>query len=100
MAAGKSIPSPRSLSQFLKPGLRIRAVYHASQIAQPLRRVVAVSPNVVLRDFGVQGKKAIHGPGLGEDISGMAKLRRFDDDGFFNVKDVFIPKQIDPACAA
>jgi hypothetical protein len=30
----------------------------------------------------------------------MAKLRGFDDHGFLNVENVFIPKQIDPACPA
>jgi hypothetical protein len=40
---------------------------HAPQKAQPFGCIVAVSPDVVLRDLGVQGKKAVHAPGLGED---------------------------------
>src|SRR5664280_1495251 len=38
--------------------------------------------------------------GFSEDVSRVAKLGGFDDDGFLNIEDVFIPKQIDPACPA
>ena len=84
---------PRSLSQFLKPGLRIRAVYHASQIAQALGCIVAISPNVVLSDFGVQGKKTVHAPGFSKYIGRVAKLRGFNDNSFLNVENVFLAKR-------
>ncbi len=73
---------------------------HAAQKTQPLGRIVAVSPNVVLRDLGIQSEKAIHAPGFGEDVSRVAELRGFDDHGFLNVENVFFPKEIDPACPA
>ena len=73
---------------------------HAPQKAQPLGRIVAVPPDVVLRDLGVQSEKGIHAPGFGKDVSRVAKLRGFDNDGFLNVENVFLPKQIDPARAA
>ncbi len=73
---------------------------HAPQKAHPLGCIIAVSPDVVLRDLGVQSEKGIQVPGLGEDVSRVAKLRGFDDDGFLNIENVFIPKQIDPACPA
>jgi hypothetical protein len=63
-----------ALSDFLEPYSRISAVNHAPQKARPLGRIVAVSPNVVLGDLGVQGKKTVHPLGFGEDISCMAKL--------------------------
>src|SRR5208283_2172657 len=68
--------------------------------SEPLGCIIAVSPDVVLRDLGIQGEKGIQVPGLGKDVSRVAKLRGFDDHGFLNVEDVFIPKQIDPACPA
>ena len=91
---------PDVLSDLLEPRSRIGAVNHTSQKTEVLGCIVAVSPNVVLRNLGVQGKKGIHAPGLGEDVGGVAKLRRFDDDSLLNVKNVFIPKQIDPARTA
>lgn len=48
-------------------------------------------------DLGVQSEKAIHNPGLGEDVSRVAQLRAFDDNSFLNVENVFIAKQTDPA---
>ncbi len=83
---------PGALSDFLEPRSLIRAMNHAPQKAKPFGCIVAVSPDVVLRDLGVQGKKGIHVPRLGEDVSRVAKLRGFDDHGFLNVEDVFIPK--------
>ena len=65
---------------------------HAPQKAQPLGCVVAVPTDVVLRDLGVQSEKGIHAPGLGKDVSRVAELRGFDDNGFLNVENVFIPK--------
>src|SRR5664280_3359141 len=73
---------------------------YTPQESEPLGCIIAVSPDVVLRDLGVQSEKGIHAPGLGEDVSRVAKLRSFDDDAFLNVENVFIPKQIDPACPA
>src|SRR5271157_2665880 len=73
---------------------------YTPQEPEPLGCIVAISPDVVLRDLGVQGKKGINIPGFGEDVSCMAKLRGFDDYGFLHVEDVFPPKQIDPACPA
>ena len=55
---------PDALSDFLEPRSWIGAVDHAPQKAQALGGVVAVSPDVVLRDLDVQGKKGIHAPGL------------------------------------
>ena len=73
---------------------------HAAEKAQPFGCIVAVSTDVVLRGPGVQGKKGIHAPRLGEDVSRVAKLRGFYDDGFLDVENVFLPKQIEPACPA
>jgi len=89
-----------SLPNFPEPHPGVGAVNHAPQKAEPLGGIVAVSPNVVLRDLCVQGKKAIHAPGLGKYISRVAKLRGFDDHCFLYVEDVLIPKQIDSARAA
>jgi hypothetical protein len=89
-----------ALPDFPEPCSRIRTVNHAAEKTQPFGGIVAVSPDVVLRDLGVQGKKGIHAAGFGEDVSRMAKLWGFDDHGFLNIEDVFIPKQIDPACPA
>ena len=47
-------PLTDALSDFLEPRLGIGAVNHAPQKAQPLGGVVAVSPDVVLSDLGVQ----------------------------------------------
>src|SRR5271157_4683201 len=73
---------------------------HPPQKAQPFGGIIAVPTDVVLRDLGVQSEKGIHVPGLGEDVSRVAKLRSFDDNAFLNVENVFLPKQIDPACPA
>src|SRR5208283_2693657 len=88
------------LPDFLEPRPGVGTVNYAPQKAQALGCIVAVSPDVVLRDLGVQGKKGIHAPGLGKDVSRVAKLRGFDDHGFLHVENVFLPKQIDPACPA
>src|SRR5271157_4624165 len=87
-----------ALPQFLEPRSWIRAVNHAPQKAQSLSCIVAVPADVVLCGLGVQSEKVIHAPGLGEDVSRVAKLRGFDDDSFLKVENVFVPKQIDPAC--
>jgi len=90
-----------ALFDFLEPCSWIGAVNHAAQKAEPFGCIVAVPPDVVLRDLGVQSEKGIHAPRLGEDVSRVAKLRGFNDHGFLNVENVFIPKQIDstrPAC--
>src|ERR1019366_895536 len=91
---------PYPLSDFLEPRSWIGAVDHPPQKAQALGCIVVVPTDVVLRGLGVQGKKGIHAPRLGEDVSRVAKLRGFDDHGFLNVEDIFLPKQIDPACPA
>src|SRR5271165_6006538 len=91
---------PDTLPDFLEPHSWVGAVNHAPQKAQPLGCIIAVSPDVVLRDLGVQGEKGIQVPGFGKDVSRVAKLRGFDDHGFLHVEDVFLPKQIDPACPA
>src|ERR1019366_9502689 len=91
---------PYPLSDFLEPRSWIGAVDHPPQKAQALGCIVVVPTDVVLRGLGVQGKKGIHAPRLGEDVSRVAKLRGFYDDGFLNVENVFLPKQIDPACPA
>src|SRR5271157_5644659 len=88
---------PCALSDFLEPGSRVGTVNHAAEKAQPFGCIIAVSPDVVLRDLGVQSEKGIQVPGFGKDVSRVAKLRGFDDHGFLNIEDVFIPKQIDPA---
>ena len=93
-------PLPHALPDFPEPCSGTRAVNHAPQKAQPLGGVVAVSPNVVLRDLGVQSEKGIHASGLGEDLSRVAKLRGFDDDSFLNVEDIFVAKQVHSACPA
>src|SRR5271165_4427548 len=89
-----------ALVDFLEPRSLIGAMNHTAQKAEPFGCIVAIPPNVVLRDLGVQGKKTVHTSRLGEDVSRVAKLRGFYDDGFLNVEDVFLPKQIDPACPA
>src|SRR5271165_3041058 len=89
-----------ALPDFLEPRSWISAVNHAPQNALSLGCIIAVSPDVVLRDLGVQREKAIHAPGLGEHVSRVSELWGFDDDGFLNVEDVFVPKQIDSACPA
>src|SRR5271157_3543436 len=91
---------PYALPHFLEPRPGIGAMNHAAEKAQSLGCIVAVPPDVVLRDLGVQSEKGIHAPGLGEDVSRVAKLRGFDDDGFLNVENVLISKQIDPTCPA
>jgi len=83
------------LPDLLEPRPGVGAVNHAPQKAQALGCIVAVPPNMFLRDLGVQGEEAVHAPRFGEDISCMAELWGFDDDGFLNVEDVFLPKQID-----
>jgi len=75
-------------------------VNHTPQKAELFSGVVPVPSNVVLRGLGIQSEKAIHVPWIGKDVSRMAKLRGFDDNGFLNVENVFIPKQIDLACPA
>ena len=91
---------PRSLPEFLKPGFRIRAMNHPPQKTQPFGCIVAISSNVVLGDLGVEGKKAVHASGLAEDVSRVAQLRSFDDDGFLYIENVFVAKQIGPECPA
>src|SRR5271157_5945640 len=87
----------RALPDFLEPSSWIGAMNDAAQKAQALGCIVAVPPNVVLCDLGVQGEKGIQVPGFGKDVSRVAKLRGFDDHGFLNFENVFIPKKIDPA---
>src|SRR5271157_3136457 len=91
---------PCALSDFLEPCSWICAMNHPPQKAQPFGGIIAVPTDVVLRDLGVQSEKGIYVPGLGENVSRVAKLRSFDDDAFLNVENVFLPKQIDPARAA
>jgi hypothetical protein len=50
---------PGALSDFLEPRSWIGAMNHAPQKAQPLGSVVAVPPDVVLRDLDVQSEKGI-----------------------------------------
>ena len=98
LSRGREVDSlAHALPDFLEPSPGIGAVNHAPQKAQALGYVVAVSPNVVLGDLGVQGKKTVHAPGFGEDISCMAKLRGFDDNSFLDIENVFLTKQVDPA---
>ena len=68
-----SLPCP--LPDFLQPCSWICAMNHPPQKAQPFGGIIAVPADVVLRDLGVQGEKDIHVPGLGEDVSRVAKLR-------------------------
>ena len=63
---------------------------------QPLRCIIAVPPNVVLRDLGVKGKKAVHRPRFRENVRRVAQLRSFNDNRSLNVENVFVAKQIDP----
>ena len=70
---------------------------HPPQKTQPFGCIVAIPSNVVLGDLGVEGKKAVHASGLAEDVSRVAQLRSFDDDGFLYIENVFVAKQIDPA---
>ena len=65
---------------------------HAPQKGQPLGCIIAVSPDIVLRDLDVQSKKTVHAPGFGEDVRRVAELRGFDDYSFLNVENIFIPK--------
>src|ERR1039458_460633 len=91
---------PGALSDFLEPRSWIGAMNYTPQESEPLGCIIAVSPEVVLRDLGIQGEKGIQVPGLGEDLRCVSKLRGFYDDGFLDVENVFRPKQIDPACPA
>ena len=92
-----SIPSPNAQPDFFEPRPGVGAVNRAPQKTQALGYLVAVSPNVVLGDLGAQGKKTVHARAFGEDISGMAKLRGFDNNGFLDVENAFLAKQVDPA---
>jgi len=85
------------LPDFLEPRPGTGAVNDAPQKAQVLGCIVAISPNVVLSDFGVQGKKTVHAPWFSKYISRVAKLRGFDDNSFLNVENLFLAKQVDPA---
>src|SRR5271166_4710892 len=89
-----------ALPYFPQPCSRIGAVNHASEKAQPFCCIIAVPTDVVLGDLRIQSEKGIHASGLGEDVSRMAKLRGFYGHGFLHVENVFLPKQIDPACPA
>src|SRR5271166_695294 len=93
-------PLPHALPDFPEPCSGTRAVNHAPQKAQPLGGVVAVSPDVVLRDLGIQGEKGIHASGPGEHVSRVAQLRGLHNDRLLNLENVFLPKQINPACPA
>jgi len=73
---------------------------HASQKLKVLGCIVAVPPDVILCDLGVESKKAIHASGPGEDVCSMAQLRSFNHNRFLNVENVFGSKQIDPARSA
>jgi hypothetical protein len=86
-----------SFSHFLEPRSGIAAMNDPLQKAQPLGNIVPIPPNVILRDLGVQGKKAVHAPGFGEHVCGVAVLGNFDDNSFLHLEDVFVAKQIDPA---
>jgi len=46
-----------ALPNFLEPSSWISAMNHAPQKAQPLGCIIAVSPDIVLRDLGVQSEK-------------------------------------------
>src|SRR5208337_56219 len=98
--SGKVDALSYTLADFLEPSSWIDPVNHAPQKSQPLGRIVTVSPDVVLRNLGVQSEKAIHVPRLTEDVRRVAKLRGFDHDGLLNIENVLFPKQVDPACPA
>jgi hypothetical protein len=56
---GRKVDSlSHALPNFLEPSSWISAMNHAFQKAQPLGCIIAVSPDVVLRDLGVQSEKA------------------------------------------
>ena len=93
-------PLPHALPDFPEPCSGTRAVNHAPQKAEPFGGIVSVSSNFVLRDLGVQGEKGIHASGLGEDVSRVAQLRGLHNDRLLNLENVFLPKQINPACPA
>jgi hypothetical protein len=71
-------------------------VNHARQKAQSLGCIVAIPPDIVLRDPGVKSKEAVHVSGFGKDVGRVSQLWSFDDDGFLSLENVFIPKQINP----
>ena len=87
----------QALPDLLEPNSGIRTVDDASQKSEPLSGIVAVPPNVVLGDLGIQGKKTVHIPRFGEYISRVAELRGFDDDSFLDVENVFVAKHVDPS---
>ena len=89
-----------ALPDLLEPNYRIRTVDHASQKSEPLGCILSVPPNIVLRDRCIEPKKTLDSPRLREDVSGVAKLRGFHNNGFLNVENVFLAKQIDPAGSA
>ena len=70
---------------------------HAAQEFEFLGCIVSVPADVVFRGRCIQGEKTFHAARLREDVSRVAKLRGFHDDGFLNFEYVFLPKQIDPA---
>ena len=55
------------LSDFLKPHPGIGTVNRAAKEPQLFRHVLAVVADVVFADPGVQGKKALHAAGFGEN---------------------------------
>jgi hypothetical protein len=48
-----------------------------------------------LGDPGLEMKKTLDIPGLGENVSGVAELWGFERHRLFQVEDIFTPKQID-----
>jgi hypothetical protein len=78
--------------QFFQPSARVMAVTKPSQKAEPFIHVAALVPNVVLCDASVHDQKFSHAGGLGEEISRVAKLRRFHDHCPLKIEDIFRPK--------
>ena len=64
------------------------------------RRIVSVVPDVFFADFGIRVQESFHASRLGEDVRSVAQLRCLHNNGPFQVENVFVPEQVDAACAA
>ena len=64
------------------------------------RGIVSVVPDVFFGDLGIRGQKSFHASRLGEDVRSMAQLRCLHDNGPLQIENVFVPEQVNAACAA
>ena len=67
---------------------------HTAEKSQFFRCAIAIIPDIVLADPGVERKKAFHAAWLGKNISGVAELWGLHHNRLLKVENIFGPERI------